>query len=1076
MALPLFAVTLFVSAFLLFLVQPMIGKMILPRMGGTPQVWNTCMLFFQTVLLAGYAYTHNTSTRLQTRRQVILHGVLLLVPLVFLLPVWVPMGPGWGPFPYKGWYPDPTGIPVLQTLLELLILVGVPFFVVSTSAPLLQRWFVVTEHPAAQDPYFLYGASNLGSLLSLFFYPFLIEPWFALQTQAWIWLGGYVALMALVAACIAMVWQSRLSLQPLVAHAPAESMTETPAAAPEPAAAAAAQPQATTAVRSGHAPGAAMRGGITRKKGLKAHGRGPAHIEPTRETAPIVSRPSQEPVTWWRRTRWILLAAVPSSLMLGVTSYISTDLSPFPLIWIVPLALYLLSFILVYMKWPVPWTSSDTSTFTPHSLVLYFLQPLAILALCYALLQGGFSIMYMFMAWGAFFAVALACHGELARDRPDPRHLTEYFLLMSVGGAVGGFLNGIIAPLLFRGVWEFYIALVVACFVRPVLLETNWLDSFLMNSFPGIQQWAREQSDQMSRSLGRTPDGSTYVLSYTLDIVLGGFMLFLAWFMNAQMQWGWYDGSRAFHFLKFIGFKEQAAFIYRGTALAAVIYGIPLVICGLYSSRPLRFGLAITALLTMDLVIFGRRGEDETLYQGRTYFGVLRVLKGDEFICKLDRTGRPMRNAQGQIEGNDPEEFRNFSGEAQGKEPQLSYRYTYLMHGTTYHGRNYTYRPDNDNVDLSRLATTYYHRYGPVGFVMERDNWLPGPQNTFWADARIPATTVGNAIAMLGTGPLPYATILNAAVSEPAYATIGLGTGTMASYCRPYQHLTFYEIDRQIREFSLPPPGDEAYFTYLLGTIRRGANLEVLMGDARLSIEKVEVLDDKDESGRWKVKNAPVALYPELPGDRRTGVEGDDPGGPRVSPKLLPSTMFQGREHYYHAIEVDAFSSDAIPVHLITLEAIRLYLSKIRYDGVVMVHTSNRHLDLVQPVAKIVEDLDDEFQKKYREEAAQIDREFKGGKIDEETRDRRKEEAKRFSRVRCLVAKDQDQREKFLGHFSSEYVMVYYDEKYLKPARNYAARPEYNIYDHSVVQWHAPEQISRYPWTDDYSNLVQIMR
>src|SRR5947208_484608 len=120
----------------------MIGKMILPKLGGTPQVWNTCMLFFQTVLLAGYAYTHNLSSRLPTRRQLLIHGILLIVPLAFLLP---------HPFNVTGWYPDPTGIPVLQTLAELAILVGVPFFVVSTSAPLLQRWFVTTGHPAAQD-------------------------------------------------------------------------------------------------------------------------------------------------------------------------------------------------------------------------------------------------------------------------------------------------------------------------------------------------------------------------------------------------------------------------------------------------------------------------------------------------------------------------------------------------------------------------------------------------------------------------------------------------------------------------------------------------------------------------------------------------------------------------------------------------------------------------------------------------------------------------------------------------------------------------------------------------------------
>ncbi len=394
MALPLFAVTLFVSAFLLFLVQPMIGKMILPSMGGTPQVWNTCMLFFQCVLLAGYGYTHTISTKLQTRRQVLTHGLLLLVPFVFLVPFWA----GWQPFPYKDWYPDPTGVAVLQTLAELGILVGVPFFVVSTSAPLLQRWFVVTEHPAARDPYFLYGASNLGSLLSLVFYPFLFEPWFALQTQAWIWLGGYVALFGLVAACIVMVWQSRLSLQPLTSDVPVEgaaawlSSTSTlPELPVAPAAAATPEPRCAGRHRRPRRPRPRQPDDARRRhaqKGAQAHGRSAPPAETHRETAPIISRPSQEPVTWWRRTRWVLLAAVPSSLMLGVTSYISTDLSPFPLIWIVPLALYLLSFILVYMKWPLPWTSSDTSTFTPHSLVLYFLQPLFILVLCFCAAQG----------------------------------------------------------------------------------------------------------------------------------------------------------------------------------------------------------------------------------------------------------------------------------------------------------------------------------------------------------------------------------------------------------------------------------------------------------------------------------------------------------------------------------------------------------------------------------------------------------------------------------------------------------------------------------------------------------------
>jgi hypothetical protein len=1067
LALPLFAVTLFVSAFLLFLVQPMIGKMILPKLGGTPQVWNTCMLFFQVVLLAGYAYTHNLSTRLPTRKQLIVHAILLAIPFLFLMPT---------PFDVRSWFPDPTGVAVVEALRELAILVGVPFFVVSTSAPLLQRWFVATGHPAAKDPYFLYGASNLGSLLSLLFYPLLFEPWFTLRTQADLWLGGYLALVVMIGVCIVAVLKAPSSLQPAPADAP-----DVPPEIPVPPVEAPPQPQATTAVRSGPAPGA-MRGGITRKKGLRVPGRpAPAIGEPAREPAPVISRPVDLPVTAWRRLRWVLLAAVPSSLMLGVTSYISTDLSPFPLIWVVPLALYLLSFILVYLRWPVPWTASDFTAFTPHSIVMYVLQPLAVIGLCWMMLQGGFSLGAVFMAWAAFFATALACHGEIARDRPDPKHLTEYFLLMSVGGAVGGFLNAIVAPMLFAGVYEFYIAVAVACYIRPVMLESNWLDNLLLNA--GMRDWAREQSDQMSRSLGRVSDGSTYVLSYGLDILLGIFMAFLAWFMTShQFGWDWWTPTKAYKTLKFLGFGERGAEMNFSLFYAAVVYGIPLVMCGLYSSRPLRFGLAITALLCVNLwwwPAYAGANRD-ILFQGRTYFGVLRVLEsstpsrreGDDLLIN-PQTGEP----------HDREEFEQFAKNPKDPtaKPQIFYKYTYLMHGTTYHGRNYIYRPDEDHADLSRLATTYYHRYGPVGAVMEKFNWLPGPQNTYWADARGPTAVVG-LLATFGASPLPYDALLNAAVSEPPYATIGLGTGTMASYCRPYQHLTFYEIDKQIRDFSLPPSGDRAFFTYLLGAIRRGANLEVVMGDARLTMEHQREGDPRltpEEALLLKNRYKEIALYPELPGDRRTGAEGEDNGGNRITARLHPSTMFQNREHYYKAIEVDAFSSDAIPVHLITQEAIEMYLNKITYDGVVMVHTSNRHLDLVQPVARIVEVLDDKFKERYKERVAELESQFKAGKINEETKEKYKEMYKAYSRVKCLVGKDSGRDAKgelqFIGLFGSEYVMVFYDDKYLKPPQNYA-EPRGNIFRRSVVRWGPPTEVARYPWTDDFSNLVKIMR
>src|SRR5438093_3419461 len=183
LALVMFALTLFVSAFILFLVQPIIGKLILPRLGGTPQVWNTCMVFFQLTLLAGYAYTHTVSTRLPLRRQLILHAILLLLPIIILIP---PIGP----FNVEGFVPPPGSNPIPATLGILALVVGLPFFVVATSAPLLQKWFAYTGDKAAKDPYFLYAASNLGSLLALVLYPIFLEWLLPLDGQKVTWVVG----------------------------------------------------------------------------------------------------------------------------------------------------------------------------------------------------------------------------------------------------------------------------------------------------------------------------------------------------------------------------------------------------------------------------------------------------------------------------------------------------------------------------------------------------------------------------------------------------------------------------------------------------------------------------------------------------------------------------------------------------------------------------------------------------------------------------------------------------------------------------------------------------------------------
>jgi SAM-dependent methyltransferase len=378
----LFTGTLFLSALLLFMIQPLFAKMALPRLGGTPAVWNTCVVFFQLTLLAGYAYTHGTVRWLGVRRQALAHLVVLALPLL-LLPIAI--GPTWEP--------PATANPVYWLLLLLAAVVGLPFFAVSTSAPLLQRWFAETNHPQASDPFFLYAASNLGSLGALLAYPIAIEPFLRLQTQARIWAAGYIALVVCVAAC---AWVTRRS-----------SGTDAPRVPESPAAA----------------------------------------------------------VPWRMRFLWLALAAVPSSLMLSVTTYVSTDIAAVPLLWIVPLALYLLTFVIVFARRPL-FSFDWVTTLFP----LIVLLPAITIVMRHTPPLAGIPLHFI-----AFFAVALVCHGRLARLRPSAGHLTEFYLWMSIGGAVGGIFNTLVAPLIFVTTAEYPLGLVAACLLSlPTGRVTVW--------------------------------------------------------------------------------------------------------------------------------------------------------------------------------------------------------------------------------------------------------------------------------------------------------------------------------------------------------------------------------------------------------------------------------------------------------------------------------------------------------------------------------------------------------------------------------------------------------------------------
>lgn len=528
----LFATTLFVSALLLFWVQPMIAKMLLPLLGGTPTVWNTCMVFFQATLLAGYAYSHFLTRRLSFRAQAAIHTVLLLVTCAAL-----PIGLSEHAMQSAPWQSNPF----VWLLQHLFLVVALPFFTVSTSGPLLQHWFSRTDHAAARDPYFLYAASNLGSLIALLGYPAAVEPMLRLGQQTNLWTWTYVALVILFIAC-GVATSRRLANSSAKLETLAATSTSTQSASVDPA------------------------------------------------------RPD-----WARRGRWILWAFVPSSLMLGVTSYLTTDIASVPLLWVIPLALYLLTFVVVFAKRQV----------LPMSAVNKYL-PVAAISLTFLMLTNvkNPTWLLILLHLGFFFAAALIAHGRLAADRPSSSHLTEFYLCLSVGGVLGGLFNAMLSPVLFKTVIEYPIALVLACLVRPPLPE------------------------------GERPAPRRFWADAALAVAIGGATGLMAVFVP-----------------RFSLELYQLAMV--------LIFGVPLIVCFLLSKSPVRFALALAAVMAGSSFYTAIRGQ--TLEVERNFFGALRVT--------MDPEGR----------------FRNF------------------YHGNTIHGIQF--------VDTGRKRDTvcYYHRTGPFG-------------------------------------------------------------------------------------------------------------------------------------------------------------------------------------------------------------------------------------------------------------------------------------------------------------------------------------------------------------------------
>ena len=413
-----YTVTLFGSALLLFTVEPMFAKLVLPLVGGTPSVWNAAVLFYQAILLAGYAFAHVTTRWLGLRRQALLQCAIVLIPLA-VLPFHLP----------AGWSPPTAGNPLVWLLVLLTVAVGLPFFVISTTSPLLQRWFGGTGHAHADDPYFLYRASNLGSMIGLLAYPLVVEPTFTLATQADLWRWAYLIFAALVMVCAVLLWRASRQTPDTDTGIAIARNTESR--------------RSDTAV-----------GGSTE----------PQQTDPAE--VPITSpQRSNLPVTWGQRLRWVALTAIPALWMLAVTSYLTTDIAPIPLLWVIPLAVYLLSFIIVFAPKPL----------LSHERLLKWWPAMAVMLTILISLPTARPIwLVLLLSLGTFLGGAMLCHGAVARDRPVVEHLTEFYLWIALGGVTGGALSVFVAPVLFSGYTEYPLAIIATCLLLPTTPGAGW--------------------------------------------------------------------------------------------------------------------------------------------------------------------------------------------------------------------------------------------------------------------------------------------------------------------------------------------------------------------------------------------------------------------------------------------------------------------------------------------------------------------------------------------------------------------------------------------------------------------------
>ncbi len=538
-----FTCTTFLSALLLFSIQPLFAKMVLPVLGGSPSVWAVAMCFFQGALLAGYCYAHLVNRLVPARMAGIVHlGVCALALLV--LPIGLP----------SGWSEPPAGgNPYLWQMALFAVAVGLPFVAVAANAPLLQAWFAATNHPGGRDPYFLYAASNLGSLIALLGYPIVLEPALGARALANVWSVGFIVLIGAISICY---WA------------------------------------------------------------LRARAKGSA------PTAVQAEGASDEQPLWSRRFGWVGLAMVPSALLTAFTTHVTTDVASAPLLWVVPLALYLLTFVIVFRE----------RALIPTRLLL-ILHLAAVVVALLQLSQTEHDGWIVSSATGVvvFFTSAMVAHRTLYDLRPAPRFLTEFYLWMSLGGVLGGLFAALIAPQIFSEVFEYPLLLALTMACRPGAAEVFRL---LGRAVVSLLRLVRIPVPATWKSLDS--EGLSELLKLWLIMASG--VLAIYWMPRIGEVILGVDSDSILSWL--VGWQRWVLLEFGTTTLISLVFAILLLLCFWYPPRQFAFAI-LMFLAVVILPSTVKRGDAQ-----RSYFGVYRVMVSYDGDYNILTHGTTLHGAQ----------------------------------------------------------------------------------------------------------------------------------------------------------------------------------------------------------------------------------------------------------------------------------------------------------------------------------------------------------------------------------------------------------------------------------------------